>query len=365
MVPTISSFPSAENGASRDNRLVAPPAGVSVIIPCFRSERYLRSAIESVQASGHDNWEIIVVDDGSPDDCALIASTLADSDDRIRLIRQPNKGACAARNAGAAASDPASSYLLFLDPDDLIDADMLGTMVAELDAYPEAGMAFCKPRRIDALGRTVAEYAYENHSVARYVRQGRGYRRLTDNEPETPFSSLFAYWCGPLPCVSLYRRSAFFATDGWSVAQGQGGEDWDLAISVAMSRKVRFVPNVMASWRVHPGQASMRINKGRQEDRMYANWLRRTDLDQVQRRMVQAAWRFRTRTLYPQLNWKWAFGAAKGMHVLDATRFFLRGSLTFVSSWTSQWRNDHLVSNRLSYSIDRQCCRTSSFDSTS
>lgn len=69
---------------------------VSVIMPLYNAEKYVAAAIDSVIAQSYDNWELIIVDDGSTDGSLAVASSY--SSDRIRILSQPNHGACVARN---------------------------------------------------------------------------------------------------------------------------------------------------------------------------------------------------------------------------------------------------------------------------
>lgn len=88
------------------------PGLVSVVIPCYNHARFLAEAIESVRAQTYSAKEIIVVDDGSTDDTAAVAERYED----VRLLRQPNSGLAAARNAGFRESN--GSFTVFLDADD-------------------------------------------------------------------------------------------------------------------------------------------------------------------------------------------------------------------------------------------------------
>ena len=85
---------------------------VSVVIPCYRQAHFLPDAIESVLAQTYPHFEIIVVDDGSPDDTRAVAGRYPG----VRCLRQRNRGLSAARNAGLAAS--IGTYVVFLDADD-------------------------------------------------------------------------------------------------------------------------------------------------------------------------------------------------------------------------------------------------------
>jgi len=104
---------------------------VSAVIPAYNTERYLRRAIESVLAQRYRPIECIVVDDGSTDGTGDIARSFGD---RVRVIRQPNAGASAARNAGIEAARGA--YIAFLDSDDYWLDTKLESQMRVLTAHP-------------------------------------------------------------------------------------------------------------------------------------------------------------------------------------------------------------------------------------
>ena len=97
---------------------------VSVIMPAYNSEVYIRESIDSVLAQSFTDFELIVVDDGSTDTTAAIVKSYADS--RIRLIRQANQGVSVARNTGLEAAQ--GQFITFLDSDDLYYPDFLKTL---------------------------------------------------------------------------------------------------------------------------------------------------------------------------------------------------------------------------------------------
>lgn len=91
---------------------------VSIITPAYRAARFVGETIRSVQAQTWTNWEMLIVDDCSPDDTCAVVEAAAAGDARVRLIRQPqNGGPAAARNAALAAAR--GRWLAFLDSDDL------------------------------------------------------------------------------------------------------------------------------------------------------------------------------------------------------------------------------------------------------
>ena len=88
----------------------------SVIIPIYKVEKYLSQCIESVLRQTFTDFELILIDDGSPDNCGEICKKYAGTDERIRYIKRQNGGLSAARNTGIGASK--GDYLIFLDSDD-------------------------------------------------------------------------------------------------------------------------------------------------------------------------------------------------------------------------------------------------------
>ncbi len=104
---------------------------ISVIMPVHNAERYLEQCLDSVIAQTEKDIEIICVNDGSTDSSPQILRSYADSDNRISIINQEQKGAGAARNKGLEQAK--AKYLSFLDADDFFELDMLKTAADRAD----------------------------------------------------------------------------------------------------------------------------------------------------------------------------------------------------------------------------------------
>jgi GT2 family glycosyltransferase len=111
---------------------------VSVIIPCFNAQQYLRETIDCVLGQSYPDIEIIAVNDGSTDATRSILETYGH---RVIVVNQRNQGRSAARNMGL--SRASGEYVLFLDSDDLIDPRHLELLAAAID-FSGAGIAYCK-----------------------------------------------------------------------------------------------------------------------------------------------------------------------------------------------------------------------------
>ncbi len=91
---------------------------ISVIVPVYRVEAYLERCVKSILSQTYENLEVILVDDGSPDQCPAICDACAEKDARVKVIHQENKGLSGARNAGIDAAS--GEYLAFVDSDDYV-----------------------------------------------------------------------------------------------------------------------------------------------------------------------------------------------------------------------------------------------------
>jgi len=99
---------------------------ISVIVPVYKTEKYIRRCIDSILAQTFADFECIVIDDGSPDDCPVICDEYAEKDSRIIVIHQKNKGVSAARKAGLDIAR--GEWIGFVDSDDWLERDMIEKM---------------------------------------------------------------------------------------------------------------------------------------------------------------------------------------------------------------------------------------------
>lgn len=114
---------------------------VSIVVPCYKVEQYLPTCIGSVLNQSYFNWELILVDDGSPDRSGEICDDYAKHDCRIKVIHKPNGGLSDARNAGLKAVT--GDFISFLDSDDFWHKDYLMIMMS-LQAKYDADIVQCK-----------------------------------------------------------------------------------------------------------------------------------------------------------------------------------------------------------------------------
>lgn len=106
---------------------------ISIIVPVYKSEKYLNRCVESLIHQTYNHIEIILVDDGSPDECPKMCDNWADKDSRIKVIHKENGGAFSARFAGIATAE--GDYIGFVDSDDWVEADMYEYLLSLIKKY--------------------------------------------------------------------------------------------------------------------------------------------------------------------------------------------------------------------------------------
>lgn len=124
---------------------------VSVVMPVYNVEAYVAEAVESVLAQTYADFELIIVDDGSTD--RSIEICLGFADERVRIVRQADRGLAGARNTGILAAR--GRYVAFLDSDDRWLPEKLALHVIHLDTNPDLGVSFSPSRFIDRDGRAM------------------------------------------------------------------------------------------------------------------------------------------------------------------------------------------------------------------
>ena len=109
----------------------------SVVVPVYKVEEYINECVDSILNQSFDDFEVILVDDGSPDNCGKICDEYAKKDERVRVIHKENGGLVSARQAGIKIAR--GEYIVNIDSDDYIDKDMLKNSDEIINSYsPDA-----------------------------------------------------------------------------------------------------------------------------------------------------------------------------------------------------------------------------------
>lgn len=135
---------------------------VSIIVPIYSVEKYICRCLDSLLQQSYENYELILIDDGSPDRCSDIIDEYAKQNTRIVAIHQANHGVSAARNAGLAVAK--GIYISFVDPDDFVERDFLKYLVNAIE-NTNADIACCNWDTCDEKGVFTRHDARVTHGV--------------------------------------------------------------------------------------------------------------------------------------------------------------------------------------------------------
>ena len=186
---------------------------VSIITHCYNAAQYIASTIQSIQQQTLNDWELLIVDDGSVDNSADIIRSMAKDDSRIRLIQKANGGTASARKLGLEHAQ--GEYIQFLDADDQIDADKLRRQVELMDK--------------EGLQVSYTDWCYMNAQGEKEDLQGLNCH----------LTRLLAFWgtFGTLPIhCFLYRRDFMEQHHITFTTAIKEREDWDFHIQVYSAR---------------------------------------------------------------------------------------------------------------------------------
>jgi glycosyltransferase involved in cell wall biosynthesis len=206
---------------------------VSVIVPCFNAEAFMRQTLQSVCGQTYRNLEILVVDDGSTDHTPDIAREFAAADARVRLLQKTNGGLSSARNFGI--DHARGKYLSFVDGDDFWHPSKIEKHVAHLEANPEVGVSYSATQFVDQRGQPMRHRRFPKM------------RNLSD---------YYLFCRNPITTGStaVFRREIFDHHRFDETLAGYEDVDCWLRIAFAPPKKWRFegVNELLTYYRVHP-----------------------------------------------------------------------------------------------------------------
>lgn len=176
---------------------------VSIIVPCYNQALFLDDALRSVADQTHQNWECLIVDDGSPDDSEEIAKRWCSLDKRFSYIKKPNGGVSSARNTGIEAAK--GDFVLPLDGDDKISANYVEGCLEVFERNPDTKVVYGKAQLFGAQ---------------------RGEWPLPDFTYEKLLTRNLIF------CTAMFRKRDWAAAGGYDEQMTHGLEDWDFWLRV-------------------------------------------------------------------------------------------------------------------------------------
>ena len=181
---------------------------ISVIIPIYKVEKYLRQCLDSVVNQTYRDLEIILVDDGSPDNCGAICDEYAQNDDRIIVIHKANGGLSAARNDGMARAT--GDWISFVDSDDWCELDLYEKAVANAEATdPDIVMYSFYKGSARIAGVETGIHTFDKDFVTEDKEIIFDLQRAAFSRKYMPYSKAQP-WTNGFPWDKLYKASLIF-----------------------------------------------------------------------------------------------------------------------------------------------------------
>jgi len=224
---------------------------VSVIIPVYCAEKYVEATVRSLLAQTYENFEALIIDDGSPDGSIEICQQFKDP--RIKIITQENRGLAGARNTGIRHAQ--GYYIAFLDADDLWLPEKLAKHIEHLENSSNVGVSFSPSELIDESGNSLGTYLMpqlKEINVSDLFRQnpvGNGSAAVVRREvfDEIKFQD------------ELYGTVEYFYFDD-SLRRNEDIEFW-LRVAIQTDWKLEGIPEYLTLYRVNSGGLSANFFK--------------------------------------------------------------------------------------------------------
>lgn len=208
---------------------------ISIIVPVYNVEKYLSECIDSILAQTYENFELILVDDGSPDNSGKICDKYAEKDKRIKVIHKENGGVSSARNTGLDNAE--GEYIAFVDSDDIVNERYLELMYEKL-IETKANICFCKMKRFNT---TINIEIKDDHS------------EMFDFRRKDRDDFLADFFAGKLDyssCTALYKKSSI--GNGRFNEKLKNNEDFLFTLnSILNCEKISLISNVLYNYRIN------------------------------------------------------------------------------------------------------------------
>ncbi|PQJ32180.1 hypothetical protein BST92_09695 [Nonlabens arenilitoris] len=206
---------------------------VSVIVPCYNQGEFLDECLQSVLNQSYEDWECIIVNDGSTDDTENIVRRWMQNDSRFSLISIENSGVSNARNQGIIKAK--GEYILPIDADDYIDENYLESAFDLFNTSPSCKVVYGAVMMI-------------------------GEKNEKWELPEFSMKELAIY--NIIPVSGIYRKKEWQRIEGYDVKLDKGLEDWEFWIHLLKDDPiVKFIENICLYYRIKPKSRNTSVNQ--------------------------------------------------------------------------------------------------------
>lgn len=207
---------------------------VSVIMPCYNQVEYLPDALNSVMAQSFQNWECIIINDGSTDNTATIVKEYINTDERFKYFEQTNGGPSTARNT--AIRNSKGLFILPLDGDDKISSNYIEECVKTLSITENAKVVYGK---------------------------GEKFGLINERWNLKPYSFQELLFGNSIHCAGMFRKADWESIGGYDTNMKEGLEDWEFWIHLLnKDAMVIKLDHITFFWRIKPKSRTSELNQG-------------------------------------------------------------------------------------------------------
>ena len=245
---------------------------LSIIISVYNGEEFISQTIDSIIDQGIQDYECIIINDGSSDRTDIIVNDYLKSHPNFKYYYKENGGYVSARNFGFSMSDKNSKYIHFMDADDVLSKDYYATLISFLENNQSASAVCCNHDLIDTKGLRIGSSNYSPF----FIPTRFGYKILCNEEFKIPFISIFC-WGKIIEPMVIIRKTAYKNSSGWDERFGKGkgniGDGIILFGEIALKGEIWFVNQVLYHYRKHPNQSTSDQNLNqRAQEKVLAIW---------------------------------------------------------------------------------------------
>jgi glycosyltransferase involved in cell wall biosynthesis len=232
--------------------------GISIILPTYNRASFLPQAFESIRGQKYQDWELIVVDDGSTDEtCEVVSEFARGCPQPVRYVHQENRGAYGARNTGLDLAR--GEHVAFFDSDDIWLPHHLESCVAGLEANPAVDWVYGACRVVDhESGRVLTSNAFyigdRPRPFLRLRYRASGSLRIIDDPSALRCMILHGLYCG-LQC-SVIQRRVFDGRRFWTRPRNEAEDQVFVVRVLADGCRFAYLDDVLVVYRVHAQNSS-------------------------------------------------------------------------------------------------------------
>jgi glycosyltransferase involved in cell wall biosynthesis len=215
---------------------------VTVAICTYNGEQYISDTLDSVLAQTYNNWEIVIVDDGSSDGTVAIIRRYAKRDGRIRFFVRKNMGLPASRNFSF--KQARGEWIAIIDQDDLCYPDRLKKQVEVAANFPSAGLIFCDTDYIDEVGQNIGSHLHSFSLPGPLIPKGVAGHLLIIKGCYVDSEACFIKRT-TVDCLGPLDESLLYACD------------YEYFIRAGLKYDFAYTCETLSAWRIHPKQESV------------------------------------------------------------------------------------------------------------